>query len=392
MPKIIYKHADTTIKECEYTLDNPLDFIIQNNCLRMPKDELFLYLLMCFEQGETAILYDENICSLKPRIETLDFSNIPKETAVIFFTSGTTGEPTAALKSKENILKELTVLKELFLPLNIERIVVTVPLIHIYGFLAGVMLPSALGVDVILKEEFLPHELLDLAENKKTLCITNPVFLKVLNKLKIESDYSHITFLSSTGRLDSTITQSLQEKIGCTIYQLFGSTETGGIAYKMNNDTLWKPLKGVNIEMVGQNLSVVSPFISEYIIEDSLQKIEQPFVTTDIISLEDGGFLLLGRESEIIKISGKRISLLEIETLLESQEGIEEALIKLSYGLESHKDEQLNILIRSHLELKVLRQIVKKILQENYKKINIHSSVYIVDEIPKNNMGKKLRK
>jgi len=392
MPKIIYKHADATIKEREYIPGKALDFVKQDHFLSMPKDELFLYLLACFEQGEIPILYDENIRSIKPRIEKLDFSNIPQETAVLFFTSGTTGEPTGALKSKENILKELAVLKELFLPLDIERIVVTVPLIHIYGFLAGVMLPSVLGVDVILKEEFLPHELLTLAEDKKTLCITNPVFLKVLNKLKIESQYSHITFLSSTGKLDATVAQSLQEKIGCTIYQLFGSTETGGIAYKINNDTLWKPLKGVTIKKVGQNLSVQSSFISEYIIEDSLQKLEQPFVTTDIISLEDEGFLLLGRESEIIKISGKRISLLEIETLLENKEDIEEVLVKLSYGLESHKDEQLDILIQSHLELKELRKIVKKTLQENYKKINIRSTVQIVNEIPKNHMGKKLRK
>ena len=392
MSKIIYKRADATIRESDYTLLPEIDFIQKQNFSSMEKDKLFLYLLACFDTGCMPILYDENIRSIKPRIERLDLDTIPMETAVLFFTSGTTGEPTGALKTSENILAELVVLQALFAPLGIERVVVTVPLIHIYGFLAGVMLPKVLGVDVVLKEEFLPHELIALAEDKKTLCITNPVFLKVLNKLKIEEQCSHITFLSSTGKLDVTIAQSLQEKIGCSIYQLFGSTETGGIAYKINNDTLWRPLKGVRIEKVGQNLSVQSPFISEYILEDTLKKVEQPFVTTDIINLEEGGFTLLGRESEIIKISGKRISLLEIEMLLEKHREISEVLVKLSYGVVSHKDEQLDILIQSHLELSMLRQIVKTTLQENYKKINIRTTVHRVDDIPKNHMGKKLRK
>jgi acyl-coenzyme A synthetase/AMP-(fatty) acid ligase len=390
--KIIYKGADTSIRESDYTSLPTIDFRQKENFSSMKKDKLFLYLLSCFDQGIIPILYDENIRSIKPRIERLDLETIPKKTAVLFFTSGTTGEPTGALKTSENILAELAVLKALFFPLGIERVVVTVPLIHIYGFLAGVMLPKVLGVEVVLKEEFLPHELIALAEDKKTLCITNPVFLKVLNKLNIERACPHITFVSSTGRLDASVAQSLQDKMGCNIYQLFGSTETGGIAYKKNSDTLWKPLQGVKVEKVGQNLSVQSPFISEYILEDTLQKLAQPFVTTDIISLEEDGFMLLGRESEIIKISGKRISLLEIEMLLENYDEIDEVLVKLSYGVESHKDEQLDIMIQSHLELNTLKQIVKNTLQENYKKINIRTTVHKVDDIPKNHMGKKLRK
>lgn len=391
MPKIIYKDADASICKREYNLMKKMDFVKRKNFSTMKKDELFLYLLNAFHQGVISTLYDENIHSIGPRVEKLDFESIPDNISVLFFTSGTTGEPTGALKSKENILEELAVLKTLFMPLEIERVIVTVPLIHIYGFLAGVMLPYVLGADVILKEEFLPHELIDLAEDKRTLCITNPVFLKVLNKLNIEVQCPHITFVSSTGKLDEAIAQSLHTKIGCNIYQLFGSTETGGIAYKINDNIIWKPLVGVNIEKSGQNLSVQSPFVSKYVIDKSLRELKQPFVTTDIISLKEEGFLLLGRESEIIKISGKRISLLEIESLLENDENIEEALVKLAYSVTSHKDEQLDILIQSNLELVELKKIVKKILQKNYQKINIGTTVQCVESIPKNHMGKKVR-
>lgn len=391
MPKIIYKSADTNIRETKYTNCNEVDITSNKSLSTMTKDELFIYLLSRFNAGIMSILYDENIVSMKPRIASLNLQDLPEEFAVLFFTSGTTGEPTGAFKSKENILAELDVLKALFSTLKIERLIVTVPLIHIYGFLTGVMLPSILGVDVVLKEEFLPHELITLAEEKRTLCITNPVFLKVLNKLQIDIPCPHITFVSSTGKLEKKVIETLHHKLGSNIYQLFGSTETGGIAYKLNTSLLWKPFEGVHIEKKGHNLSVESPFISPYIIGKKIEKLTQPFVTTDIVSVKKEGFQLLGRDSEIIKISGKRISLLEIESLLENNNNIVQALVKLSYGVDSHKDEQLDIFIESAIPLNALRQEVKKILQKNYKNINIRSRITIVEEIAKNYMGKKIR-
>ena len=389
---MIYISSIGERRELEYS--KPIEIENQKTIsfLGLTKDKLYLSLHKAFERGIIPILYDKNITSIKPRVDRLDFSLLPKETSAIFFTSGTTGEPTGALKSRDNITKELKVLRELFEPYNFERVIVTVPLIHIYGFLAGVMLPRVLNADIILKEEFLPHELIELAEDKRTLCVTNPVFLKVLNKLKLNRDCSNITFLSSTGKLNSDIAKSLNQKIGSTIYQLFGSTETGGIAYKLNDSELWKPLKNVSITTKENHLLVNSPYISDFIIEESLIEVKKPFETTDIIKIKDNGFKLLGRESEIIKISGKRISLLEIERLLEESKLIDEVLVKLAYSVDSHKDEQLDIVIVSDLEIIALKQEVKRVLQYNYKNINIRTNLKKIDKIEKNHMGKKIRR
>ena len=392
MARVIYKSEEGVISISSYEDEVAIGDERVLTLDLMSKERQYLTLHKAFEKGVVPILYDKNITSIKPRVEALDFDTLPQNTATIFFTSGTTGTPTGALKSRENITKELEVLTEIFSPLGVERVIVTVPLIHIYGFLAGVLLPKSLGVEVLLKEEFLPHELIELAEDKKTLCITNPVFLKVLNKLNITQKYPHITFLSSTGKLDIEVAKSLNHKLEVTIYQLFGSTETGGIAYKINDAEMWQPLSGVEIDKVGENLSVNSPYISDFLIEDSLVKVKKPFVTTDIIEIREKAFKLLGRTSEIIKISGKRISILEIESLLEKSEPIEDALVKLTYDVDSHKDEQLEILVVSSIEIGELKKVVKKILQENYKKINIRFILKRVKLIPKNHMGKKLRR
>jgi acyl-coenzyme A synthetase/AMP-(fatty) acid ligase len=392
LARIIYKSAKGEVTELDTNTKVTLPSSKITTFEPMRKDQLYLSLNQAFEEGIIPILYDPNIQSIKPRVEALNFDKLPKDTASIFFTSGTTGEPTGALKSKKNLEKELEVLLELFASEKFERVIVTVPLIHIYGFLAGVLLPNALDVDVVLKEEFLPHELISLSEGKKTLCITNPVFLKVLNKLNIQEQHPNMVFLSSTGKLEPKTAEELPRKLSCKIYQLFGSTETGGIAYKINNDEFWIPLEQVNISKKDECLEVNSPFISKFLIEKELKEIEHPFVTTDLVEINNRKFKLLGRKSEIIKISGKRISLLEIESLLEVHPNISEALVKLDYEVSSQKDEQLFIQVLSTLDLALVKKEVKLILQENYRKINIRTQVEVVDEIFRNLMGKKVRR
>ena len=391
MARIIYKSAKGEVTKLDTNTKISLPTSKVTTFELMPKDQLYLKLNQAFEKGIVPILYDPNINSIKPRVEALNFDNLPKDTASIFFTSGTTGEPTGALKSRNNLEAELAVLLDLFASEKFERVIVTVPLIHIYGFLTGVLLTKALNVDVVLKEEFLPHELLELSEGKKTLCITNPVFLKVLNKLNIKEKHSNMVFLSSTGKLEPKTAKELPQKLNCKIYQLFGSTETGGIAYKINDDELWTALKQVEVSKKDDCLCVNSPFISKFLIEEEVKEVSLPFVTTDLIEIKDNKFKLLGRKSEIIKISGKRISLLEVENLLEEHKDIDEALVKLDYEVNSHKDEQLSISIVSSLELTLLKKEVKTVLQEHYKKINIRTHVEVVDEILKNLMGKKVR-
>jgi len=149
--------------------------------------------------------------------------------------------------------------------------------------------------------------------------------------------------------------------------------------------------QSVKVSKKDECLEVSSPFISKFLLEEELKEISHPFVTTDIIELKEWKFKLLGRKSEIIKIAGKRISLLEIESLLEEHQDIEEALVKLDYEVNSHKDEQLSIYAVSSLDLGLLKKEVKLILQENYKKINIRTHVEIIDMLEKSLMGKKVR-
>ena len=363
------------------------------------KPELFALLHSAIEKGVTPVLYDTKIESINARVADLgitSFKNrqeksmLPTSAYALFFTSGTTGMPTGAIKNRDNIEGELDALEAIFAPMNFERVIVTVPFIHIYGFLSGLMLPKRLGCEVLLKEDFYPQELKTLHESKKSLVVTSPVYIKALLKLKREEDLSNITFLSSTGLLMEEEVARFEQQYNTSLIQLFGSTETGGIAIKRGVNVYWEPLKDVIVTKTHESRMVVdSPYLSTHLLQEKLSLMKRPYTTTDIIELEGKQFKLLGRANEIIKISGKRISVVELENLIERELGVADTLISIVSDATKLKDESLLIQMAGRKQPD--SEAIKALFKSHYSEINFSFEIQQVKMIPKNNMGKKVR-
>jgi len=363
------------------------------------KPELFALLHKALEEGVTPVLFDHKMQSIAERVESFGVTSydseagasaLPASAYAVFFTSGTTGVPTGAIKREQNIQGELDALTKLFEKEAFERVIVTVPFIHIYGFLTGVMLPLRLGCEVLFKEEYLPQDLLKLHEGKKTLVVTSPVYLKSLLRLRQEHDLGNVLFLSSTGLLLEDEVGEFQQRYSTRVIQLFGSTETGGIAVKKGTQSLWEPLDGVHISQNHEGVMIVnSPYLSTHLFEEKVFLTPRPYMTTDIIEKEGDSFRLLGRLDEIIKISGKRISVLEIEALLQEHTAIKEALVTIERDSKRLKDETLIIKLVSKAKLE--KKDVLALLKECYPQIHFDFQLLTVEKIEKNSMGKKVR-
>lgn len=364
------------------------------------KPKLFALLHKAVETGSVPVLFDPKMEVIAQKVESLGIGSydeegsgsvLPEEAYALFFTSGTTGAPTGALKSRENIESELDELAGLFGKEGYERVIVTVPFIHIYGFLSGVMLPVRLGCEVLFKEEYWPQELLGLHEGKKSLVVTSPVYIKSLLKLRREEDLGNVTFLSSTGLLLEEEVEAFEKKYNTRLIQLFGSTETGGIAIKRGATPWWTPLADVEVSHDSDGvMAVSSPHLSVYLLEDGLRPMPHPFTTSDIIETEGGRFRLAGRLSEIIKISGKRIAIPEIEHLIEKHLDVKEALIRLERDSSRLKDERLIIEVVSNTKPEAAD--VTALLKRYYPTINFEFDLRRVENIAKNAMGKKVRR
>ncbi len=373
-------HDNSTLfKTLEY--DSKLEFIKQ--------------FIPAFKAGQKLVLFDKNHTQLLEFHKNNDINSLVNkesledDTKLLFFTSGSSGFPVGAFKTQSNLSKEVQALKELVLKKGIKRVVVTVPFVHIYGVLAGLLLPMALeNIELVVKEDFLPYELIEEVKIGDTLVVTTPVFIKALGKMSEAFNMNSSMFISSTGPLSFEDVSIFERLYTTSVMQLFGSTETGGIAYKFGTSKVWIPLKGVNIQQKNERLSVSSPYISKYLLREGIQKLPQPFTTEDIIDLDEKGFELLGRSNKIIKIAGKRISALAIESLLENIEGVECAVVTLVYKKELLRSEQILITLQAKEKLK--KSVIKGKINESYGILNIPFKVVYVDEIKLSPMGKKV--
>ncbi|HEY9189335.1 MAG TPA: AMP-binding protein [Sulfurovum sp.] len=364
------------------------------------KESNALNILKAYFSNAKAILVDNTNKVILDRLKTLNISELREKKrdetifdqenfSLMYFTSGSTGHPVAALKTKKNIESEVSVLIDLLEKYKIKKVIVTVPFIHLYGTLFGLMFPLIKGIDIVLKEHFLPHELLNMIDDN-SMVVTTPLYIKALNKLSEKKDLSHSIFISSTGPLDSENIIAFNQQYRSDIIQIFGSTETGGIAYKINDDTLWKPFEYVDISTNENNeLKVNSPFVSPVLYEDRLKQTYSEIQTFDYIEQEPSGFKLIGRSSKIFKLAGKRYSTIQVENILEKVDGINKALVFVELENDSLRGEYLDITLETKKAFSAKE--IKKILQCNLSNLKFSIKLTIVEKIPINQIGKKLR-
>jgi acyl-coenzyme A synthetase/AMP-(fatty) acid ligase len=347
--------------------------------------------LYCFENDIFDVIYDKSQPALVKYINSLDQNLLNQEGfQFLYFTSGTTGLPTGVFKTKENSLKQAEALLKTLGDMKFNRVVTTVPFVHIYGIDIGVVVPFMLDIDVWTKENFLPEELAIEAAKDGTLVVTTPVFIKALNRIKKDVKFTNSMFLTSTAPLPIEDGKEFHEHYDCSVSQLFASTETGLMGHKKDDEQILTAYDGVSIGESDNMLMVSSPFVTKKVLNKGIiEDVVPPFQTEDIVEiLSEHEFKLLGRSSNLVKVAGKRISTLQIENIIEAMDGIDAVLIKIRKDERALKDEILDIYVESKygLDAKVLRAVLK----DNFGSMNIAFKIHNNVEITRSSVGKKI--
>ena len=351
------------------------------------KEQNALKIIEGYYSNKKSILYDDTNKDITTELKDLSiFEN--QDFSMMFFTSGSTGNPVGALKTKSNLEEEVKVFTKLIKEYNIKQVIVTVPFVHIYGTLVALLYPLLNDLDIILKEHFLPYNLIEVIE-ENSLIVTTPLYIKALNKVSDNVDLNSSLFVSSTAPLDGSSSKEFCKKFNTNLIQLFGSTETSGIAYKKNDEQLWTPLEKVDISVNDEDeLKVSSPFVSNTLYNNGFQNINGSFQTFDYIEQHKNKFKLVGRSSKIFKIAGKRYSTIQVENILEDINEVNKALVFVKNCENNIRDEILDITLESKKEFSSLE--IKNILKSKLSNLKFSINLHYVDKISTNAIGKKL--
>ena len=243
--------------------------------------------------------------------------------ALVLFTSGSTGEPAAIRKSLRQLDAEVDALESVFGPMIDADAVVhgTVSHQHIYGLLFRILWPLSSGHSFAPARIAYNEQLTTLGPGPVVL-IASPAHLKRLpdtQDWRMLASALRVVF-SSGGPLPVDAALAVQRLWGQAAIEVFGSTETGGIAWRRGDGSRapWQPLPGVEWRVQDSLLDVRSPHLPS----------TEWWSTSDRAhEAGDGRFELLGRADRIVKLEERRISLDAIQARLQDSELLDDVRV-----------------------------------------------------------------
>ncbi|MDH5925174.1 AMP-binding protein [Vibrio lentus] len=304
------------------------------------------------------------------------------------FTSGSSGTPKAINKTLEHLDIETAQLDKNWGELiKGNRVHSTVSHQHIYGLLFRILWPLCSGVSFARSNLEYPEQILSHA-NKNCVLISSPALLK---RLKHETNTAQLAgVFSSGGPLPTESAHQSQNLLGHLPIEVFGSTETGGIAFRQQESaqTPWQLFDCIEASLNSENcIKLLSPYIDN----------NNWYQTADECEMvSENQFILKGRTDRVIKIEEKRVSLVEVEKRLEQLTWISECVVIpfeeperliLASVLVLSEEGQAKLATMSKGKFwLMLRSELRKWLEP----IAIPRKYRIVDEIPLNSQGKRL--
>lgn len=248
-------------------------------------------------------------------------------TCLELFTSGSTGTRRSVPKTLANLAREIRTLEEQWRDCMRSRAVVsTASHQHIYGLLFHVLWPLSAGRPFYHTTTVYPDDIAGAVRNTASdeVClVSTPAHLQRLVKYEhVESIASNVTVIfSSGGVLPEETAREIRDTFHQAAIEVFGSTETGGIAWRKRDGTesAWSPFDPVSTRIDG-TLQVQSPFVHpDYTSSGGWYR------TEDRCRSSGDGFTFQGRADREVNVADKRVSLDELEDALEEHSFVDRA-------------------------------------------------------------------
>ncbi|MDD5722861.1 MAG: class I adenylate-forming enzyme family protein [Syntrophales bacterium] len=309
----------------------------------------------------------------------------PDEPFLILFTGGSTGNPQMWPKTPRNMLAEACFQVDTLGMTGEDIFLSTVPPNHIYGLLFSVLAPFISRARILKETCVFPREIIRAARDfQASILVSVPAHYRVLRTEALNCGHLRIA-LSSAGTLDREDGAFFHDKTGLEITEIFGSTETGGIAQRRRSQDgeSWIPLPPVDWKIDEGKLCVRSDFLSPALPRDG----EGFFMTADRIDADGNDrFILRGRTDTVVKIGGNRVDMAEIQAKLKQIPGVRDAFV-VSLPVGKGRQNELAAVVATDLTVARLRRQIAQIC-EAYA---VPKRLAVVDEIPLTPAGKYIR-
>jgi long-chain acyl-CoA synthetase len=332
------------------------------------------------------------------------------DTAVILYTSGTTGKPKGAELTHANLRRNVEIAAGLF-DLGADAVTLgALPLFHSFGQTCGLNATISGGGLLTLIPRFDPVKALEIIQRDRVTVFEGvpTMYAAILNVPDADSyDTSSLKICVSGGAaLPVEVLRGFEEKFGCKVLEGYGLSETSPVASFNHPDRERKPGSiGTPIEGVEMKLADESNGVGEIAIRghnvmkgywrnpESTADVMRDgwFHTGDMAQVdEDGYFFIVDRKKDMIIRGGYNVYPREIEEVLYEHPAVREAAV---VGVPHDElGEEVGAAVALKEGAQADAQELQAFVKEQVAAYKYPRHIWFVDELPKGPTGKILKR
>src|SRR4051794_11763860 len=264
------------------------------------------------------------------------------DTAIILYTSGTTGTPKGAELTHENLYKNAEVTSRTLAKATEADVVLgALPLFHAFGQTCAMNVAVLAGACLTLIPRFDPKKALEIIKRDRVTVFEGvPTMYHAMLNAPGEHDVSALRLCISGGAaMPVEVMRQFEEAFGCIILEGYGLSETSPVASFNHPDAQRKPgsigtpIQGVEMKIVEDGEIAIrghNVMKGYWQRDDATEKAMKDgwFHTGDIATVDDDGyFFIVDRKKDMIIRGGYNVYPREIEEVLYQHPAVSEAAV-----------------------------------------------------------------
>ena len=358
--------------------------------------------------------FEQLIMATEPVRELADRDD--GDTAVILYTSGTTGTPKGAELTHANLRRNADVSRAMFDIGPDDVVLGALPLFHSFGQTCAMNATLAGGGTLTLIPRFDPGKALEIMQRDRVTVFAGvpTMYGAMLHYPQRDRfDLSALRVCASGGAaMPVEIMRGFEQAFGCRVLEGYGLSETSPVASFNQPDrpskpgSIGTPIEGVEMKVVdddGHDLPVGE--VGEIVIrghnvmkgylgrpDATAQAIRAGwFHTGDMARVdEDGYFFIVDRKKDMIIRGGYNVYPREVEEVLYEHPAVREAAV---VGVPHDEwGEEIGAAVALKEGARVSADELREYVKENVAAYKYPRKIWFVDELPKGPTGKILKR
>lgn len=360
------------------------------------------------------------------QLEQLNFNAVPPlrwpslrggdQTAVILYTSGTSGRPKGVMLTHANLRYDVDAAIGHVGLTAADSFLGVLPQFHSFGLTGLTLVPLVLGATVIYTARFVPHKIVSLIRvHRPHLVMFIPSMYAALLTAKNAKaeDFTSIRLAVSGGEpLPRDVAQKFESRFGVKLHEGYGLTETSPIlainaVNRFREGSVGTVLEGLEAivvderdrvlpadaegELLFRGPAIMKGYYNQPQLTEQVLTPECFFRTGDWGRIDRDGFVFItGRKKEMLIIGGENVFPREIEEVLNRHPSIGTSAV---IGRQDPLRGEVPVAFVELAEGATFEEdAVRAFCREHLAGFKIPRDIYVICPLPRNPTGKILRR